>query len=990
MQRRFWIRNLSFVLAAICLVGFLNSSSLQAADAPAPKKIVTVEGITEYQLDNGLRILLFPDPSTSAVTVNLTVLVGSRHEGYGETGMAHLLEHMLFKGCPKYPNVPKALRDHGARFNGTTWVDRTNYFETMPASDENLEFALDLESDRLVNSFVKREDLVSEMTVVRNEFELGENMPDQILSQRMTAVAYEWHNYGKSTIGNRSDIERVPIENLQAFYRKYYQPDDAVLIVAGKFEEGKALGLIAKHFGGLKRPDRQLAETYTEEPPQDGERTVVLRRVGKVGVVGAVYHICAAAHEDHPALAVVSEILATEPTGRLYKALVESHMANQVSASCSAYHDPGILEIDADVASGNPLPPVRDTMIRVLESLATEKITDEEVDRAKRKLLKGIELLLTDSNRVGTALSESIAAGDWRLLFLRRDRLAKVTPADVTRVADRYLKESNRTVGLYIPTTEPQRAEIPSTPNVAELFKTYKGSQNVAQGEAFDPTPENIVKLVQQSELPSGVKAIFLPKKTRGEIVNARLTLYFGNPQSLKGYNSAGSVLADLMLRGTKKHTRQQLQDELDKLKARLDTGAGGGFRAMLMGGGAPGQISFAIECPRGNLPAVLRLLGEVLREPTFPPEELDVLKRQAKDQLDKGLTEPIFLAINFLLRQINPYPDDDVRYVPTIEESIARVKAVSVDQVRKLYEEQVGGQVGELVVVGDFVPDATSSIAEDILRDWKTSTPYQRIEQGVRSSTGQRKAIDTPDKANAVFVSGHTFPMMDTDPEYPALQVGDFIFGESPLSSRLSVRVRGEKGLSYGVGSMLNADTQDKLGVFLMFAITNPRNIDKVDQTISEELAKMIEKGVSEKELEEAKKAYLQQLKVQRSRDSALALFLGARLHAGQTFAYYADLEKKIAALTPEQVSEAFRKFIDPKRLVTVRAGDFKKAESNPKNEDSKEKKGRQQVSIGCPTGVLRPHPIGAKVSDTSRRWPSRSTVTLTVSPILCFSKIE
>jgi zinc protease len=332
----------------------LFGPSLSGA-ADGPKKIVTVEGITEYQLDNGVRILLFPDPSTSAVTVNLTVLVGSRHEGNGETGMAHLLEHMVFKGTPKHPNVPKALRDHGARFNGTTWVDRTNYFETMPASDENLEFALDLEADRLVNSFVKREDLVSEMTVVRNEFEAGENNPEGVLSQRMSAVAYEWHNYGKSTIGNRSDIERVPIESLQAFYRKYYQPDNVVLIVAGKFEEAKALGLIAKYFGVLKRPERRLMETYTEEPAQDGERSVVLRRVGKVGVVGAMYHVCAGAHEDHPAVGVLSEILAAEPTGRLYKALVESHLANQVSASAAAWHDPGILEIAAEVSLGLPV-----------------------------------------------------------------------------------------------------------------------------------------------------------------------------------------------------------------------------------------------------------------------------------------------------------------------------------------------------------------------------------------------------------------------------------------------------------------------------------------------------------------------------------------------------------------------------------------------------------------------------------------------------------
>ncbi|MEM9645446.1 MAG: pitrilysin family protein, partial [Planctomycetota bacterium] len=207
-------------------------------------KVTEIEGISEYRLGNGTQVLLFPDSSKDVVTVNMTVFVGSRHEGYGEAGMAHLLEHMLFKGTPEHPNVPKSLQDRGAQFNGTTWLDRTNYYETLPASDDNLEFAIRLEADRLVNSFIRGEDLESEMTVVRNEFERGENAPIRVLMQRMQAVAYEWHNYGKSTIGNRSDIERVPIVNLRRFYRKFYRPDNIMVTVAGKFEPEAALKLI--------------------------------------------------------------------------------------------------------------------------------------------------------------------------------------------------------------------------------------------------------------------------------------------------------------------------------------------------------------------------------------------------------------------------------------------------------------------------------------------------------------------------------------------------------------------------------------------------------------------------------------------------------------------------------------------------------------------------------------------------------------------------
>jgi zinc protease len=335
------------VLAVVLVLTglFLTTHTSQAGQAPAATKVVTVEGITEYRLENGVRFLLFPDPAASTVTINMTVLVGSRHEGYGETGMAHLLEHMLFKGTPTFPNIDKVLQDHGANntANATTWLDRTNYYETRPATDENLKFGIHLEADRLVNSYVKREDLVKEMTVVRNEFEMNENNPETVLSQRMNAVAYEWHNYGKSTIGNRSDIERVPIEKLQAFYRKYYQPDNLILTIAGRFDAEKAKEYVGRYFGALKRPTRPLDQTYTEEPPQDGERTVNLRRVGKVSVVGVIYHVPAAAHPDFAAVDVLSTVLLSEPTGRLYKALVEAKKATSVTGGAMGLHDPGVL-----------------------------------------------------------------------------------------------------------------------------------------------------------------------------------------------------------------------------------------------------------------------------------------------------------------------------------------------------------------------------------------------------------------------------------------------------------------------------------------------------------------------------------------------------------------------------------------------------------------------------------------------------------------------
>lgn len=412
--------------------------------------------------------------------------------------MAHLLEHMLFKGTPTFPEVPKVLRDHGARFNGTTWLDRTSYFETMPATDENLEFALHLEADRLVHSFVRKSDLDSEMTVVRNEFEMGENNPRTILMQRMLAVAYEWHNYGKSTIGNRSDIERVPIERLQAFYRKYYQPDNALLVVAGHFNEARALALIARYFGVLARPTRRLEETYTEEPPQDGERTVVLRRVGKVGLVGAVYHIPAASHGDFPALEVLANVLSLPPSGRLYQALVDTRKASSVTVGPQACRDPGMLVVLAEVADPKNLTAVSDILTGVMEKLGSEKLTAEEVERARVRLLKEEELLMKDTNQVGLELSEWAVRGDWRLMFLNRDLLAKVTPADVSRVAAHYLSAP---IAPWVSTCPPRSPPgLPFRPH-----PTWRLCSGITRGVKRSPQEKALIRRPKTSKNGSAV-----------------------------------------------------------------------------------------------------------------------------------------------------------------------------------------------------------------------------------------------------------------------------------------------------------------------------------------------------------------------------------------------------------------------------------------------------------------------------------------------------
>jgi zinc protease len=906
------MRHWTLLTAAATMVA-LGGPVVLGAEATRPMKVTTIEGISEYRLDNGLKVLLFPDPSKPTVTVNLTVFVGSRHEGYGEAGMAHLLEHMLFKGTPTHPQIPKALQSRGAEYNGTTWVDRTNYYETLPATGENLEFTIRLEADRMVNSFVKGEDLASEMTVVRNEFERGENMPAYVLGQRMMAAAFEWHNYGKSTIGNRADIERVPIESLQQFYRKFYQPDNAMLVVAGRFDEDQAREFIGKYFGVLKKPERVLEQTYTEEPAQDGERMVTLRRVGDVAVVGAVYHIPAGAHPDFTAVDVLETALTQQPSGRLYKALVEQKKASDISGAAFAWHDPGALRFMAEVATGNSPEAVLETLLDTLEVVVQRGVTKEEVDRAKQRLLKQRELAASDTSDLAVELSEWAAQGDWRLYFVYRDRLEQITVDDVNRVARAYLQPTNRTVGMYIPTEQPQRTTVPTTPQLAEMIGEYKGRELTAAGEAFDVNPAKIEARTQRTEI-DGVRVALLPKKTRGNTVVVRLNLRYGDKESLAGLTKAAEFLPTLMTRGTKQLTRQQLQDQLDQNLATLQSA------------GQPGELTFAIQTKRDKLPAVLDLFRQVLREPTLPTSELEILRQQQRSDLEQGLTDPQSLAVRKVQRTLSPYPATDVRYIPTIEEELKQLQELEPGSIRKLYTDFVGSQAGQLVVVGDFDAEPTLTTLRQMLSDWKARQPYERFgRRGDIDVKGELVRIETPDKANAFFFAGHVSPMSDSHPDYPGLLIGNYIFGAGALSSRLGDRVRQKEGLSYGVGSALRASSLDERTSLSMYAITNPGNMDKVVAAIREELDRLLKDGVTMQELEAARQGYLQHQEVGRTDDGTLARILEDTLYANRTMAYYTDLESHIRGLTPETVIAAFRKHIDPKRVFTAVAGDFR-----------------------------------------------------------------
>ncbi len=878
--------------------------------APLPPGVTrgpTVEGITEYRLANGLRFVLFPDPSKPTATVNITYLVGSRQENYGETGMAHLLEHLIFKGSKNFPHPDAEFNRRGFRNNGSTWLDRTNYFSTFQASDENLKWAIDWSADAMVNSFIAKKDLDSEMTVVRNEFEMGKTDPSRLMFEHNQALLYDWHNYGKSTIGARSDIEHVRIENLQAFYRMYYQPDNAVLIVAGKFDETKALRWIADAFGRIPKPKRTLPVLWTEEPTHDGERQFTIRRKGEVQIVNVAYRIPSSLHPDVLPADFAVDILGDTPNGRLHKALVESGKASQVFGYTVGAKDPGFVIFGAVVKKGEPLEPVAQTMIEVIEtSFVKQPATDAEMQRTLQDQKTGYERALANPQSFGVGLSEYVALGDWRLFFYSRDRLAKVTAKQVDEAATRYFVRDNRVVGFFVPDDSPQRAEIPEASTASALLADYKPSAEGQATEAFDPSQENIDKRTLVLSF-GDLKVALLPKRNRGETVNVRTNFRWGDAATLNSRMIEGELAGAMLARGTDKLTRQQIADEMTRLQM---TG---------------GLLSF--QTTRTNLPAALRLLADVLRNAAFPATEYQQLQRELVTGLSSQLDNPEALSRDVLSTHFNTYPAGDPRYYLPLKERIEVVSKMPLDAVKKYHSDFYGTARGEISIVGDFDAQAIEALLKEQFAGWVSKAPYARVDREYRDVKPVRIVVDTPDKENAMFRARQEFPLRDDDPDAAALTIAtEILGGGSGLANRLMVRLRQKDGLSYGVGAGLALGSRERLASFTIAGIAAPQNVNRAEQALREELERARKEGFTAAEVDDAKKGLLQSRLLSRSQDPVVANAWVGNLDLGRTFTFSRQFEDRLRAVTPAEASAAFRKYIDPEKMSFVIAGDAKK----------------------------------------------------------------
>ncbi|SHL51370.1 M16 family metallopeptidase [Chryseobacterium polytrichastri] len=909
------MKNLLLGTAVLFFTGSISPAFSQSKEAP--KFISNTEGVKEYSLKNGMKVLLIPDASQSNMVVNIVYNVGSKDEGYGEKGMAHLLEHMLFKSTKNMGDIKKQLSDKGGQANGTTWYDRTNYYEIFPSNEENLKWSLQMEADRMLNATILQTDLDKEFSVVRNEFEIGENNPTRVMMQNVFSNGYTWHNYGNSTIGSKEDIERVKAPTLRKFYEKYYQPDNATLIIAGKFDEKSALKYITDYFSGLAKPTRELGGTYTVEPAQNGEKYFEVKRNNDQQIIAAGYHTSAFADKDYAALSALYEILTSDPSGYLYKNLVETQKVSSIWTFSPVVRDPGMVYFNFDVPKDKNLDETTKLVRTELDKVSTIKFTAEDLKRAKAKLVKDIENEKNNTINFAINLTEIIGAGNYKLNFLYRDNVENLKLEDINRVAQKYFKNNNRTIGVFRPSPNEERvapAEFRDN-QIADLVKDYKGRAIEKEVAPFEATIANVKKNLTEGKLSNGMKYGLINKELKGEKIQGTFRFRIGNEKDLEGKDAIASVTASLLKSGTKTKTKEQIQDDLDQMKSSVG--------AYIYGQ----NLIINVNTYKQYYPKVMAIIQDILTNAIFPENELSKTVIETNTWLEGQLKDPNAIASNELQRLASPYPKTSIFYVASLQEQIDDNKKVTKAQVVDFYQNIMGASDGVGTLIGSIDAKQASAELEKTFGKFTAKSKFVEVKPTFFETKKQDKNIITPDKENAVALGTSSFKMAQDNPDYPALVMANEILGSGGfLSARLPMRLREKDGISYGVGSYLSVPVTNDVASWNYYAYLNPTKRDAVEAAVKEEVSKALASGFTQEELDSNKKSYANERKTNLGSDNTLINLVNTQLLFGIPLDRFDEQNSKIQNLKLTEVNAALKKYLSENKVISVFAGDFNK----------------------------------------------------------------
>ena len=965
------------------LIGLLLVSALfaavhaqQTSSQTQLTPVRSLAGISEFALPNGLQVLLLPDDAKPSATVNITYRVGSRHESAGETGAAHLLEHMLFKSSGRVADPKRDMAALGMRWNGTTAFDRTNYFAHFLANDaqtpERFDYMFKWLAGMMREARFTREDLASEMTVVRNEWERAESDAGRILGERMRAAAYTAHGYRHSVLGAKSDIENIPLERLYAFYRRHYRPDNATLIVAGRFDEAQVKSKIEAAFSGIAKPAESLPVTYSLEMAQDGERHVSLRRSGGQASTAVMYHLPAGGTREGVAARILAEAL-SQGRGPVARGLIAQNLATNVFGFYRATREPGFLfvgvglperaadasEAQFDIkAQGSAA-----ALARVVESV---QLGDAEIDTARNTLLQNWRSTLRDAESTAQALSEMVALGDWRLIVAIRDALQDIKAEEIRSLARQYLVASNRTAGTYLPTspaiaaspansapsapsssasatpatpatsatsTTATRAPAPKIPLVTDFvvahanttrLATLNDSASGARFENFEITPLLLAERTQRGRLTvggrPGLELAVLPRAARDERVVGTLRLRWGTEQSLKSSNVLATMAGPLLTEGSLDNTALalramstvQIKDRMQALDARLSFAS------------STGAVTVGLDFPAGNAAAVLELVNQLLRTPRFDDAAFERNQRAMLASLQNIRVNTVNVAGNTLQQMYRPrdrFTPGDVREVRTFDETEAQMRLATAAQLRDYWQRFASANVGELALVGPLKLEDIQVPLQRLWSEWSSAESHQAWTNSfVPPAPAPTQMVRVGDKANASYDGRIAFAMNETSPDFAALMVATQLVSRQSLWSR----VREKEGLSYGVSANLNVPwlgSEASINIAASFA---PANREKLVASVRDALAQARERGFGEAQVQQTKSAISSRRSEFIAQPVNAAGNLAIQMRLGRPLDFYGGLTEKLQALDAQSVNAALKKYLDLAELRDVIAGSF------------------------------------------------------------------
>ncbi|MBI2931642.1 MAG: insulinase family protein [Planctomycetes bacterium] len=881
-----------------------------AAQDGEPTPVAQLQGIEEYALPNGLRVVLFPDATKPTFTVNLTVFVGSIHEGAGEAGMAHVFEHLLFHALEGFPDVPETLKNLGADYNGTTALERTNYFETLNATEENLETAIKLEAARLSRAVLRAEDLEKEGKVVESEFEIGANNPQGLLFKAVMGAMYDFHAYARAPIGTIEDFRALRIDSIRAFYKRYYRPDNAALFLTGKFDRAKALALVEKHFGVIQGTGEGRPLYTTREPAVRGERRVTVRKSGESYFVMVAYRIPGAASPDSVTASLLAQMLASDNTGPLHDALVGKGLAASIGVgsydlrTASPYFAFAMVPKDKDPDAAES------TIVEFLEK-KIDTLTPADLDRAKSVIERACDEVMNDPQALGTLLSDCEAAGSWKLPIAQRELAKRITMEEVKAFAAKYLRRENRVVGRFEPDDQavavlPEKE--PGIEHYAELLAKVPATVKAVKEFSYEPEAlQAAVRWVDVGPAKVGV----ISKEVRGDDVHIQIHIPLGGRAAVKPAVSAGEALAALLTERTQDMDKAQTSRKFAEWKSEV------GVSIDLEHAGV------SIRAKRGVLKEVLDLVTRMLRAPTITEDQLKEHMTRTEGELKAWRDDPMKLVRDEIGKML--FPERDFRRPRTMDKRFEDLRKLTLDALARFHGEFLGAEGMLVGVVGEVDVDEVKGLLEPLVRDWKAVRPFKvEPDDGVDQVTARSARVTTPGKPAATSLLLQPIRMSIASSEFPALDAATWALFQEPLASRIPKRVREQEALSYATMGQLVGQMHGDLGIVLVFSQTKPEQAEKAIGLIREELERALKEGITGEELEAYKKSYRNRMVQQRSHDGVLALMIPEMERAGLDFGLWARQDEGVSRLTLDEVNAALRKYVKPDQAGLIQVGDF------------------------------------------------------------------